>query len=684
MTQAAPAYLEELNDAQRRAATAPDGPVLVIAGAGTGKTKTLAARVAWLLDQGLAPERILLLTFTRRAAQEMLSRAGKIVGANAAGKVWGGTFHAMANRLLRQHARSLALSPEFTVIDQADGGDLMHVIRTELGLGKEKTRKRRFPQKSTLMGIYSYMVNARKKLSEVLATQYPWCAEDQEEIKRIIELYTRRKREQNVLDYDDLLLYWKALAQAPQVGALVADQFEHVLVDEYQDTNLVQAEILQALRKTRKNIMVVGDDAQSIYSFRAATIRNILDFPLHFPGATTITLEQNYRSVQPILDASNAIMSQATERYTKNLFSQRSSVRKPALITCMDEAEQTDEVCRRILDQLEQHIPLRRQAVLFRTGHHSDALEVELTRRNIPFIKFGGLKFIEAAHIKDMLALLRLLVNPADEISWYRLLGLLQGVGPATAAKLVDSMNIRGGTSDSVIAVLARALGIPPAALPEFTALKTAMLDCSKITSPASTIERLRRFYEPIFKRIYDHPKVRLRDLEQLEQIATTYKSRTQFITDLTLDPPSSTADLAGPPLLEEDWITLSTIHSAKGLEWDAVHILHCADGMIPSDMSTGSQEDIDEERRLLYVAMTRARDTLSLYFPLRYHHRARGKFTDQHTYAQLTRFIPESACPHFERIAAPRVQELDAPALESQVPTTPVSIDGMLNDLLD
>ena len=684
------AYLTELNPAQRAAATAGDGPVLVIAGAGTGKTKTLAARVAWLLEKGIAPDRILLLTFTRRAAQQMLTRAARISGAGVSGKVWGGTFHAIANRLLRQHARSIGLAPEFTVMDQTDGSDLMHLVRTDLGLGKQK---RRFPQKSTLMAIYSYMVNARMKLSAVLETHYPWCLDDQDPIRQIIEGYTKRKRQQNVLDYDDLLLYWKVLLTAPGVGDMVGEQFEHVLVDEYQDTNLIQSEVLQALRRNKKNIMVVGDDAQSIYSFRAATIRNILDFPTHFPGAQTITLEQNYRSIQPILDASNAVMTHAKERYTKNLFSQRSGSGKPAIITCMDEAEQTDEVCKRIIEKLEQRVVLKKQAVLFRAGHHSDALEVELARRNIPFVKFGGLKFVEAAHIKDMLAFLRLLENPADEISWFRVLQLLTGIGPVNADHILQSMGIRAAAGLeapapiglALPALLACASNVPPAAKDDFAAFKKAINDIAKEPSPAITIERLRRFYEPIFRRIYDNPVVRLRDLDQLEQIATTYKSRTQFITDLTLDPPSSTQDLAGPPLLEEDWLTLSTIHSAKGMEWDVVHILHAADGMIPSDMATGSEEEIDEERRLLYVAMTRARDALNLYFPLRYYHR-RGTSSDRHSYAQLTRFIADGDYQHFDRVPATRVreqQEREAQQGAAQPTSAPVAIDNMLNDLL-
>jgi len=703
------AYLDELNPDQRQAAAHADGPVLVIAGAGTGKTKTLACRVAYLIDKGTPPDRILLLTFTRRAAAEMLTRAARSAGTSATGKVWGGTFHAIANRLLRTYGRAIGLVPEFTVIDQADAADLMNLIRNDLGLAKTN---RRFPRKSTLVAIYSRLVNARIKLSALLEQHYPWCHDERDGIKQIIEAYTQRKRAQQVLDYDDLLLYWRALLAAPVVGDQIADRFAHILVDEYQDTNIIQAEILQQMRCGNPNLMVVGDDAQSIYSFRAATVRNILDFPAQFPGASIVKLQQNYRSVQPILAASNAVMAQAVERYTKDLFTQRPGGQKPTVITCFDEAEQTTEVCTRILEQREAGIALRRQAVLFRAGHHSDMLEVELTRRNIPFVKYGGLKFVEAAHVKDMLALLRLLENPRDQIGWFRVLQLLPGIGPASAARFLVAMGLRDPapgqdalpsdgavpvSAPSAAALLARAGDIPPAARDPFAALRQAVGDClgesglagggpQESLSPASTIERLRRFYDPIVHRLYENPVVRLRDLEQLEQIATRYKSRSQFITDITLDPPSSTQDLAGPPLLDEDWLTLSTIHSAKGMEWDAVHILHAADGMIPSDMATGSQPEIDEERRLLYVAMTRAKDFLYFYFPLRYYHRSRGQ-TDRHSYAQLTRFIPSPPSPAaalFERQSGPQVRADEAAAApDCAAPTAAKAVDDLLKDLL-
>ena len=673
-------WLNELNPAQREAVTCPDGPVLVIAGAGTGKTKTLASRVAWLIEQGTPADRILLLTFTRRAAAEMLGRAARFAGAQA-NKVWGGTFHATANRLLRLYGRAVGLSATFTVMDQADSEDLMNLIRGELGLAKAK---KRFPRKGTLSAIYSRMVNSRMKLKAVLQAAFPWCEDDIDGIRAIFEAYVRRKREQNVLDYDDLLLHWQALMDAPEVGDKVAGRFDHVLVDEYQDTNVVQAEILVAMRRRNGNIMVVGDDAQSIYSFRSATVRNMLDFPRQFPKARTITLEENYRSVQPILDASNAVMEQAGERYTKNLFTRRQGGEKPALVTYLDETEQCNAVCDRILARREEGVPLMRQAVLFRAGHHSAQLEVELTRRNIPFVKYGGLKFVEAAHVKDLIAILRILENPADQMSWYRVLLLMPGVGPAAARKLMAGLGIGGdggGAGNPLRALQDAPPKPPPAAEKAFQVFRSAMRNCTTgKVPPAAQVERIRRFYEPIFERVYENPKVRLRDLDQLELIASNYRSRSKFITDLTLDPPRSTGDLAGKPLLDDDYLILSTIHSAKGCEWDAVYIIHAADGMIPSDMATGSAEEIDEERRLLYVAMTRAKDSLGIFFPLRYYHRGRG-LSDAHSYAQVSRFLADVQARLFARSTAGAQQDEEHPA-EDAGQGGSRTVDDKLRDL--
>ncbi|MCC7294125.1 MAG: ATP-dependent helicase [Phycisphaerales bacterium] len=681
-----PIWLGDLNPQQRRAVTGGDGPLLVIAGAGTGKTKTLACRVAWLIHKGVDPDRILLLTFTRRAAAEMLKRAGQLVDASIVGRVWGGTFHAVANRLLRVYGQALDLPPEFTIMDQSDAADMMNLLRAELELAKGD---KRFPRKETLAAIYSRSVNAREKLADTLEVFYPWCSEHKEDIARIFREFQDRKKQQNVLDYDDLLLFLNALAQEPGVGDALGDRFEHVLVDEYQDTNLLQSEILLGLRRRQRNIMVVGDDAQSIYSFRAATVRNILDFPQQFSGAEIVTLEQNYRSVQPILHVSNAVMAHAKERYTKELWSSRVSSRKPSLVYCRDEPDQCQAVVHRILEHLEAGIPLRQQAVLFRAGHHSSVLEVELTRRKIPFHKYGGLRFIETAHIKDMLAMLRILENPYDQLSWHRVLLMLPGVGPSSARRIMDDLwqappepartNGHGAETpvqSPLLAMLERAPRVPAGSTEHYEKLRQTLRACCGIGAAgkvrkrkpeppretrgqapppiATQIEILRRYYEPLCERMHDNARMRLKDLEQLEQIASGYRSRQAFITDLTLDPPHSTSDLAGAPYLEEDYLILSTIHSAKGCEWDVVHVLHAADGMIPSDMSTGDSEGVDEERRLLYVALTRAKDFLYVYFPLRYYH-AKYRFGAAHNFAKLSRFITKSVLTHFEQTTTPQ-----------------------------
>ena len=680
---------EGLNAPQSQAASHGDGPLLVIAGAGTGKTMTLACRVAALLDRGVSAERMLLLTFSRRAAREMLARAEQLTGDAGAGRVWGGTFHAVGNRLLRLHGRPIGIRPDFTVLDQADAADTMNLLRNELGYGDGE---RRFPRKETLASIYSRTVNAGMKLAEVLGQDYPWCAEEIEGIRRIFTAYTGRKREGNVLDYDDLLLYWKALGRTPQTAMQLVAQFDHVLVDEYQDTNQLQADILRAMRPPGTNVTVVGDDAQAIYGFRSATVRNILEFPGHFPGTTMVRLEQNYRSTPPILAASNAAIALSPQRHEKTLWSDRSGAVRPVLRTCLDEAEQSDAVCRAVLGRRERGTLLKRQSVLFRTGHHSDLLEVELARRNIPFVKYGGLKFMEAAHVKDVLALLRILENPLDEIGWFRVLLLLDGVGPATARRLMQAIGVRA-SSQHRGSPLRRLIEEPPAvpigAQRGFDDLRSALADCEaegghEGLPPAAQIERLRRFCEPVFRRKYDAAPSRLRDVDQLEHIASRHGSRGRFLAELTLDPPSSTGDLAGPPGLDEDYLVLSTIHSAKGLEWDAVHVIHAADGMIPSDMSTGDDERIEEERRLLYVAMTRARDELVVYFPQRYYRRPRG-LEDSHSYAQLTRFLPPEVRAHFDEVAPEVRPEPSSEAVavgSSSAAGAGANVDAFLSEL--
>jgi len=642
------AWLDELNPRQREAVTHERGPLLVVAGAGTGKTKTLAYRVAYLIAQGTDPGRILLLTFTRRAAEEMLRRAGSIVarGTSTAGRVWGGTFHSAANRLLRTHAKAVGLRTDFTVLDQGDAEDLINLIRHDLELHKQE---KRFPRKATCLAIYSRCVNTGERLERVLERDYPWCDAWGTELRELFQRYVERKQKRNVLDFDDLLLYWSLLLEDPAAARELSGMFDFLLVDEYQDTNLLQAKILRGMRTGNDNILVVGDDAQSIYRFRGATVRNILDFPQQFPGTTIVTLEQNYRSTVPILDTANRVIAQARERYTKDLWSDKRVGQLPLLISCADEVEQDTYVIDRVLEHLEDGIPLRRQAVLFRAAHLSDSLEVELTRRNIPYHKYGGLRFLEAAHVKDLIAFLRLLENPRDELAWFRVLQLLDGIGPTTASRILDHIAEHRNDPRSIASFE------PPAPAREaFAALAELFRQIVPmgVKDPAVQIERIRTFYDPLLPKVYDNPFVRTRDLISLEQVASGYTSRRQFLVDLQLDPPTSTADLAGAPYRDEDWLVLSTIHSAKGCEWDAVYLIHAADGFLPSDLATGSEEEIEEERRLTYVAMTRAKDYLYITWPLRYYHKWYA-LSDRHTYAQPCRFFTPDVLRTVEQTTA-------------------------------
>jgi len=664
-------YLATLNPEQRRAVeygVRERSPLLIIAGAGTGKTNTLAHRVAHLIVQGVDPRRMMLLTFSRRAAAEMTRRVGRIAAQVLPDQArlvtdaltWSGTFHAIGARLLRVYAEQIGLDRSFTIHDREDSADLMNLVRHDLGLSKTEER---FPAKNTCVAIYSRVVNAESSLGEVLATNFPWCACWENELKTLFGAYVEAKQQQNVLDYDDLLLYWVQMMRVEDIARDVSSRFDHVLVDEYQDTNSLQASILLALKPDGGGLTVVGDDAQSIYSFRAATVRNILDFPDYFtPSAHIITLERNYRSVQPILTAANAVIDLAVERHKKNLRSERSSAERPQLISVRDEAEQARYVAERVLEHREAGIPLKQQAVLFRASHHSGPLEIELTRRNIPFVKFGGLKFLEAAHIKDVLAFLRWAENLRDRVSGFRVSQLLPGVGPATAARLLDRLAETSGALEALADFR------PPAACSEdwiaFT--DTLKLVRSNAAGWPAELDLACRWYAPHLERRYEDAKIREADLLQLRQIASTYPNRQRFLAELTLDPPSATSDETGVPVLDEDYLILSTIHSAKGQEWKSVFVLNCVDGCIPSDLAAGSTAEIEEERRLLYVAMTRAKDHLHMIVPQRFFvHQQRSK-GDRHVYAVRTRFIPDIVTEHFDQCAWP------PPVCEGRPPPKP------------
>jgi len=626
-------------------------PLLVIAGAGSGKTNTLAHRVARLITHGADPQRILLLTFSRRAANEMTQRAGnvlhRILGRSSAqapiALPWAGTFHSMGARLLREYAGRIGLDDAFTIHDRGDSEDLMGMVRHDIGLTQTE---KRFPLKGTCLAIYSRVVNSQQPLDVVLQGTFPWCSEWEAQLKTLFGAYVDAKAEQNVLDYDDLLLFWSEMAADPELGPELGNLFDHVLVDEYQDTNKLQAAILIGMKPTGEGVMVVGDDAQSIYSFRGATVRNILDFPRQFSQpACQITLDRNYRSTQPILDASNAVIAAARERHAKTLWTDKVSNSLPQLVLIPDEAEQARWVCNRILEHREAGMTLKSQAVLFRAASHSAALELELMRRNIPFVKFGGLKFLEASHIKDVLAVLRFAQNPAGRLAGFRVAQLIPGIGPATAGRLLDAV----GQSAEPVAALA-AFTAPTKSLADweaFVALYRA-LRTPGLRWPAD-IELVKQWYVPHLERMHDDAQVRTADIEQLVQLAGGHGSRETFLAEITLDPPEATSDRAGPPLLDDDYLILSTIHSSKGQEWKCVHVLNVVDGCIPSDMATGHADDIEEERRLLYVAMTRAKEHLHLVVPNRFFIKQQAQMGDRHVYAARTRFVSPAMLKHFE-----------------------------------
>ncbi|HWI81825.1 ATP-dependent helicase [Ramlibacter sp.] len=637
--------------------------LLVIAGAGSGKTNTLAHRVANLIRHGADPQRMMLLTFSRRAAQEMerrvasvLQRALRMAPSQALPQLpWSGTFHGIGARLLREYAQRIGLDESFTIHDRGDAEDLMGLVRHEIGLAETRSR---FPLKGTCLGIYSRVLNTGDPLDRVLQQLYPWCSQWEAELKRLFGAYVEAKQQQNVLDYDDLLLFWAEMLGEPALAAEVGARFDHVLVDEYQDTNALQARILLAMKPGGEGVTVVGDDAQSIYSFRGATVRNILDFPRQFAPADAaggepvriVTLERNYRSTQAILDASNAVIGAARERHTKNLWTDRAGGPRAQLLLVPDEAAQARWVADQVLRQREAGHKLKSQAVLFRTSSHSAALELELARRNVPFVKFGGLKFLEAAHVKDLLAVLRFAQNPRGRLAGFRVTQLIPGVGQATATRLLDAMAQSAAPGETL-----RNFVPPPAARDDWEGFAQLY---ARLRDPASTwpadLELARDWYLPQLERIHDDAHVRKLDLDQLVRLAAGYATRERFLTELTLDPPQATSDEAGVPLLDEDYLILSTIHSAKGQEWRCVHLLNVVDGCIPSDMATGTAEELEEERRLLYVAMTRAREHLHLIVPHRFYVTQQAGGGDRHVYAARSRFITDAMAEQFERTTWP------------------------------
>jgi DNA helicase-2/ATP-dependent DNA helicase PcrA len=564
--------------------------------------------------------------------------------------------------LIRRHAAAVGLDASFSVLDRGDAADLMDVLRHELGFSKVE---KRFPRKDTCLAIYSHRVNTQRPLAETLDALFPWCAEWESQLTRLYRAYVEKKLANQALDYDDLLLYWHAMMGDERLAGVIGGEFDHILVDEYQDTNVLQAEILKNLRRSGDGVTVVGDDAQAIYSFRAATVDNILGFPDQYVRenglpASVITLEDNYRSTQRVLDAANVLMAEGTRQYRKVLRTTKGAGHPPHYVTVTDDQAQAEYVVTRILQTRESGVPLKRQAVLFRSSHHSDTLELELTRRNIPFVKYGGLKFLEAAHVKDLLAVLRWADNPKNRIAAFRALQLLPGMGPSTAEQFVARFVESGYSWMSLREVYAAC----PAEAPEARRRTLAeawdpfaelMVGLAVTEGPwQGQVARTREWFEPHLERIYDSAHVRLGDLIQLERLALQFASRDQFLAELALDPPAVTGDLSGTPYLDEDYLILSTVHSAKGQEWDAVYILNVADGNFPSEFSTGRSDQIEEERRLLYVAMTRAKNDLHLIAPLKYYVANQPKHGDRHVYGARSRFLTKAVMATLDAITWP------------------------------
>ncbi len=673
-----PAQLAAAGYGTRSAAGAwTSGPLLVIAGAGTGKTNTIAHRVAHLVLNGVAPERVLLLTFSRRAAEEMVRRAHRIVSQSLAAKrgagsavspeasgvrlPWAGTFHSVANRLLRRYARQMGLEPGFSVMDRGDSADLLDVARHELELS---SRERRFPRKDTCLAVYSHCVNTRLSLDKVLADTFPWCAEWESDLETLFRRYVEAKLAQQVLDFDDLLLYWHTLMQEGALAQDVGALYDHVLVDEYQDTNSLQAEILLALKPTGDGLCVVGDDAQSIYSFRAANVGNILDFPSRFsPPAHVVTLEDNYRSTQAILDAANRLMAETSRQYRKELRAHRGpskSSARPRHVTLLDDQAQAQYIVERVLAAREEGVMLRRQAVLFRSSHHSDVLELELVRRDIPYVKYGGLKFLEAAHVKDLLAILRWADNSKNRVAAFRVLQLMPGVGPGNADRCWKAFEAGGHEWNALAGFRA-----PTAAREDWAALLELLASIGAASARwQGQVGLARRWYEPQLMRIYEAGGVRSGDLEQLERIALQFASRERFLSELTLDPPNATSDISNAASLDEDFLILSTVHSAKGQEWDRVFVLNVSDGNFPNEYAAGKPEAIEEERRLLYVAMTRAKNELDLISPLKYYVTQQPRMGDAHVYGARSRFLTPGVMAAFDALVWPPAElALERPA---------------------
>jgi DNA helicase-2/ATP-dependent DNA helicase PcrA len=665
----AASWLEKLNDEQRRAATHPDGPLLVLAGAGTGKTGTLVARAAWLRSQGVPAGRILLLTFTRRAADDILARiAPRAVTADE--RVCGGTFHAIAHRIIREHAESFSLPPQFSVIDPADVADVLDTLREEHDL---VGTRRRAPRAAVCADIYTRCVNTRTVVADVVQSTFPWCADFTAQLSGLFRDYVAHKRRHGLVDFDDLLLLWQAALADAAAGPVLRGLFDAVLVDEYQDVNAVQADIVRLLAPDGRGLTCVGDDAQAVYGFRGADPAHLRSLADTYPGLSVIRLTRNYRSKAAVLRLANVVRPQS-DGLELALTADRAGGQAPVLVRCHDEATQAREICARVLAAHESGLDLRAQAVLVRAANHSDVLEVELSARGIPFVKYGGLKFTEAAHVKDFLAAARVVANPSDDLAWFRLLRLHEGIGPVHARRMIDALLLAepaplGRWQAALDAVPQRSR---PAVAATIAAL-TAAADLERTADRAGAI--LAALLDPVRAR-YPDAAVRIADLERLADAAASRPSLHEALVEIALDPPASASDLAGPPRLDDDYLVISTMHSAKGLEWPVVHLPHLVDGAVPSDMALSTPAGLAEESRLFYVAVTRARDQLYLYAPLRLHHRRMAR-DDRHGYAQLTRFLAADALAQCEI-----TQAAPAAPVMPRVPALAATVDAALDSL--
>jgi ATP-dependent DNA helicase UvrD/PcrA len=700
------AVLDGLNEQQRRAATQHGGPLLVLAGAGTGKTRTLVARAAWLHgSQGVPANRVLLLTFTRRAASDMLARAAAWFDGSS-GRVCGGTFHAIAYKIIRQHAESFSLPPQFTILDQGDATDLLDVLRPDHGLDGTGQRA---PRAAACADIYTRCVNTGRPVSEVVTAGFPWCKPFTAQLAALFRAYTARKRARNLLDFDDLLLLWQAALADPAAGPVLRGMFDAVLVDEYQDVNAVQASIVRLLQPDGKQLTCVGDDAQAIYGFRGADPAHLRQLTADYPGLDIVRLDRNYRSRQGILGLANVIRP-SSPGLDLTLSGDRGPGMAPLLVRCHDEATQAREICTRVLEAHEDGAALRDQAVLVRAAHHSDMLEIELSARKVPYVKFGGLRFTDTAHVKDFLAAARIIVNPADELAWFRLLRLHEGIGPVHARRVLDVLDPGGGDAGppDAWAAAAEAVGSAPARSRRALAatfgrladaaqqigdgqITGGQIGDGQITGGQITGGQITggqgaggqatavlALLDPLIRARYPDATARISDLQRLADAAAAQPSLHDVLAELTLDPPVSSSDLAGPPRLDEDYLTVSTIHAAKGLEWPIVHLPHLVDGALPSDMALGDPGGLAEEHRLFYVAVTRARDQLYLYAPQRLHVHRRGR-DDRHGFGQLTRFLDDGALAACESVtAAPLTPVLPA------VGSLATKVDAALGALWD